>query len=102
MHDKGQGQFDDDGKLQHLDGAIFITVTSAVAGPHVRLMIGDSGRAFPPTCCRASTRNFGAGLGLPITRQIVEHGGTIAIESPPEGGATVTIWLPLLAQQAAA
>jgi len=28
--------------------------------------------------------------------------GTIAIESPPEGGTTVTIWLPRSAQQAAA
>ncbi len=86
-----------------------ITVASAVAGPHVRLTIGDSGPGIPADVLPRvfeplfTTRNFGAGLGLPITRQIIEqHGGTIAIESPPEGGATVTIWLPLLAQQAAA
>ncbi len=86
-----------------------ITVASAVAGPHVRLTIGDSGPGIPADVLPRvfeplfTTRNFGAGLGLPITRQIVEqHGGTIAIESPPEGGATVTIWLPRQAQQAAA
>jgi PAS domain S-box-containing protein len=86
-----------------------ITVVSVVAGPHVRLTIGDSGPGIPADVLPRvfeplfTTRNFGAGLGLPITRQIIEqHGGTIAIESPPEGGATVTIWLPRQAQQAAA
>ena len=86
-----------------------ITVTSAVVGPHVRLTIGDTGPGIPADVLRRvfeplfTTRNFGAGLGLPITRQIIEqHGGTIAIESPPEGGATVTILLPRQAQQAAA
>jgi PAS domain S-box-containing protein len=87
-----------------------ITVASAAAGPHVRLTIGDTGPGIPADVLPRvfeplfTTRNFGAGLGLPITRQIVEqHGGTIDIASPPEGGATVTVSLPrLLAQQAAA
>jgi PAS domain S-box-containing protein len=86
-----------------------IVVASVVAGPHVRLTIGDTGPGIPADVLPRvfeplfTTRNFGAGLGLPITRQIVEqHGGTIAIESPPTGGATVTIWLPRLAEQAAA
>ncbi|MGH6960967.1 MAG: two-component system sensor histidine kinase NtrB, partial [Dongiaceae bacterium] len=86
-----------------------IAVASAVARPHVRLTIGDTGPGIPADVLPRvfeplfTTRNFGAGLGLPITRQIVEqHGGTIAIESPAEGGATVTIWLPRRAQKAAA
>jgi signal transduction histidine kinase len=86
-----------------------ITVASAVAGPHVRLTIADTGPGIPADVLPRvfeplfTTRNFGAGLGLPITRQIVEqHGGTIAIASPPDGGTTVTIWLPRQAQQAAA
>jgi PAS domain S-box-containing protein len=86
-----------------------IMVASAVAGPHLRLTIGDTGPGIPADVLPRvfeplfTTRNFGAGLGLPITRQIIEqHGGTIEIASPPEGGTTVTIWLPLLAQQAAA
>jgi len=86
-----------------------ISVASAAAGPHVRLTIGDTGPGIPADVLPRvfeplfTTRNFGAGLGLPITRQIVEqHGGTIAIESPAHGGAMVTICLPLLAQQAAA
>ncbi|MGI2905220.1 hybrid sensor histidine kinase/response regulator [Tolypothrix sp. VBCCA 56010] len=45
------------------------------------------------------TRKFGGlGLGLAISRQIVEaHGGTIAAESPGiGGGATFTVRLPLM------
>jgi PAS domain S-box-containing protein len=86
-----------------------ITVSSTAVGPHVRLTIGDSGPGIPADVLPRvfeplfTTRNFGAGLGLPITRQIVEqHGGTISIESPPEGGTAVTILMPRLAQQAAA
>jgi PAS domain S-box-containing protein len=87
-----------------------ILVATAVAGPHVRLTISDTGPGITPDVLPRvfeplfTTRNFGAGLGLPITRQIVEqHGGTIDIASPPEGGATVTIWLPRqMTQQAAA
>jgi PAS domain S-box-containing protein len=86
-----------------------ITVASAPADPYVRLTIADSGPGIPADVLPRvfeplfTTRNFGAGLGLPITRQIVEqHGGTIEIDSPPEGGTTVTIWLPRLTHQAAA
>ena len=42
-------------------------------------------------------RQFGGlGLGLWITRQIVEaHGGRIAVGDTPGGGATFTVELPL-------
>ncbi len=37
----------------------------------------------------------GTGLGLTLVRQTVEaHGGTIAVEDTPGGGATFRIWLP--------
>ncbi|MBD0336425.1 MAG: PAS domain S-box protein [Cyanobacteria bacterium Co-bin13] len=50
----------------------------------------------------ATTRQFGGlGLGLAITRQIVEaHGGTVRAESPgEEQGATFTVKLPLAPAQ---
>ena len=37
----------------------------------------------------------GTGLGLPITRKIVEaHGGSIEVESPPDGGTEFRVVLP--------
>ncbi len=38
----------------------------------------------------------GTGLGLPISRQIIEHfGGRLWVESPPGHGATFVFELPL-------
>ena len=42
-------------------------------------------------------RRQGTGLGLPISRQIVEHyGGSIGVQSRPGQGATFHFTLPLL------
>ena len=42
-----------------------------------------------------STKKTGTGLGLPLCREIVEaHDGKLSLESNPEGGTTVTCWLP--------
>jgi two-component system sporulation sensor kinase A len=43
-----------------------------------------------------STKDTGLGLGLALTRKIVEdHGGSISLESVPERGTTARIILPL-------
>ena len=43
-----------------------------------------------------TTKTKGTGLGLAIVKKIVEeHGGHIAIENKPAGGARVSIVLPL-------
>ena len=49
-------------------------------------------KAFSPFC---STKADGTGLGLAISKRIVEeHGGTIAVENPPAGGARLRIRVP--------
>lgn len=45
----------------------------------------------------------GTGLGLPTARNIVEqHGGTLQLRNRKGGGVRTTVWLPLLAEAAAA
>lgn len=86
-----------------------ISVATKSDGSYLRLTISDTGPGIPADVLPRvfepmfTTRNFGVGLGLPITSQIVEqHGGKITITSPSAGGAEVTILLPLLDRQAAA
>jgi signal transduction histidine kinase len=46
-----------------------------------------------------TTKNQGTGLGLPISRQLLEqHGGSIAVKSRVGDGTTFTIALPVVAQ----
>jgi len=70
------------------------------------LLPGESERVFDPFFHAdrgAEERAPGAGLGLPVAKQIVEaHGGHIWIESPPKSqpqghvfsGAKVAFWVP--------
>jgi signal transduction histidine kinase len=45
----------------------------------------------------------GTGLGLPLTKRLVElHGGSFRLESEPGTGTTATVWLPQEAMRAAA
>jgi signal transduction histidine kinase len=52
-------------------------------------------RAFEPLF---TTKNFGAGLGLPIAREIMRnHNGTLTLANLSEGGVKATLTLPLAA-----
>ncbi|HSB72344.1 MAG TPA: ATP-binding protein [Candidatus Methylomirabilis sp.] len=79
----------------------------AEAGQAV-LAVSDAGPGIPPEDLSRVFERFyrasasrspdipGVGLGLAITRAIVEtHRGSIAVESPPGAGATFTVRLPL-------
>ena len=83
------------------------------AGDEVQLTVSDTGRGMtaeqlPHVCERfwqadaAGRQNKGLGLGLAITKQLVElHGGTIEVASDGPGrGSTFTIRLPLPAKAA--
>ncbi|MBX5484251.1 MAG: PAS domain S-box protein [Myxococcaceae bacterium] len=58
---------------------------------------GDQERIFGRFERAVSMRHFGGmGLGLYVTRQIVEaHGGTVTVRNLPEKGACFTVRLPL-------
>ncbi len=79
-----------------------ISVACASENGHARIMISDNGPGIPPHLQAKifeplfTTKNFGAGLGLSITRNLVtEHRGTIEVSSAAGKGTTFTITLPL-------
>jgi signal transduction histidine kinase len=88
------------------DGEIRVRLERVGTG--VRVSVRDEGPGIPAdaleTIFEAGTRLHhkqngqpatGAGLGLSITRDIVEaHGGSISVENNPDSGATFTILLP--------
>lgn len=80
---------------RHQDGHVMISVSDSGAGipreelPHIfgDFYRGRAGRSDEP----------GAGLGLAITRRILEaHGGTISAESTPGKGSMFVMTLPAL------
>lgn len=90
------------------DGArqVDIRIESSSAH-HASLVVEDSGPGVPAAdlekvfepfhTTRAATR--GMGLGLPITRGIIEeHGGEVRIENRAAGGVRLTLTLPLQEQ----
>jgi two-component system, LuxR family, sensor kinase FixL len=72
------------------------------AGPDAVLRVVDNGPGIAPDRLTevfepfATTKGSGMGLGLPISREIIEkHGGTIRVHSAPGEGATFTVQLPV-------
>jgi signal transduction histidine kinase/DNA-binding NarL/FixJ family response regulator len=63
----------------------------------IGIPLDDQERIFERFERAVSASNYGGlGLGLYITRQVVEaHGGTIAVHSAPAAGATFVVELPL-------
>jgi two-component system NtrC family sensor kinase len=71
----------------------------------IRLTFSDTGTGIEPKHLERifepfhSTRSEGLGLGLYISKKIVEqHDGRIEVENQPGNGAIFHIWLPLLSE----
>ncbi len=87
---------------QATDGTGQIRVNVTPNDALCRIAIADDGPGIPPEVRDRifepffTTKHRGTGLGLPTAKRIIErHGGTIAIECPPQGGTVVTIALPI-------
>jgi len=84
-----------------------ITLGAEVLLPHLHIWVEDTGRGIPIvmqerifepfiTGARGGDQAEGIGLGLCITRQLVQlHRGSISLESQPGQGSTFHIYLPL-------
>jgi PAS domain S-box-containing protein len=90
-----------------------VVIDTESDGTHARLTVRDEGIGIAPESLSrifgrferaVSERHYGGlGLGLYITRQIVEAlGGVVRVESTPGKGSTFTIELPLAPPQAEA
>ena len=81
-----------------------LTASAKVDEESIRIVISDTGTGISEEELpyvfdrfRKGSTSSGSGLGLTITRDLVEaHGGTIGIDSTPEVGTSVTVVLPLL------
>jgi signal transduction histidine kinase len=79
----------------------FVSAPPHPGRPHVRVTVADTGAGISPETLAQmfepffTTKNNGTGLGLPISRRIVqEHHGLITVESQPNKGTTFSIILP--------
>jgi signal transduction histidine kinase len=83
------------------EGGGMVAIEARGRGDDLELRVSDSGlgmdadtasHVFEPFFTRKAK---GIGLGLPVTKRIVEkHGGTIAAESVPGQGTTFVLTLP--------
>jgi two-component system, NtrC family, sensor histidine kinase KinB len=82
-----------------------ITVTATSRAGQVAISVADTGRGIPPEYLRRIFEPFtqvpgappgGAGLGLPISRRLIEaHGGQMTVQSEVGVGTTFTFTLPV-------
>ena len=77
------------------------SASSAEAGPLAKLAVQDTGKGILPENLSKifeplyTTKSKGIGLGLPVSKSLVEaNGGEITVTSRPGAGSTFTILLP--------
>ena len=87
--------------LEAMDRGGKLTITTKSDSSFVELVIEDSGKGIPEEnrghlyTPFFTTKSTGSGLGLPISKKIVEdHGGRIQFESGTQGGTRFSIFIP--------
>jgi two-component system OmpR family sensor kinase len=100
-----------DNALRHTEPAARIGVGSTMSNGEVRIWVRDSGPGIPPEQRQRIFERFArradgwgrpgsAGLGLAITRTIVEaHGGRVEVDSRSGEGSTFTLVLPAVSDE---
>lgn len=96
-------------KFTPKDGAVSLTAPKIIAGNKVEITIADTGvgmseeqlrtamQPFGQVNSKDNAKNEGTGLGIPISKSIIElHGGSFNISSAPGEGTKVTIRLPII------
>lgn len=103
--ERAAGARADSARSEATNGATpHIAVTTRRDGPAIHLFVDDSGPGLTPEALDhawdpfwTEGREDGTGLGLHVVRRIVEkHGGSVAAELSPFGGARFHVTLPAL------
>ena len=91
--------------MQPNGGTLSISFVYSLDAKRAGVTFQDSGPGIAPENLSKvfqplfTTKEFGLGLGLSISNDIVlRHGGSFTVESEPGQGAVFTVWLPLSAQ----
>ncbi len=78
-----------------------LSLSAKPLGDKIEIRVADTGEGLTPEECDRlftpyyTTKQHGTGLGLAIVQSVVaDHGGAIAVESRPGGGALFVITLP--------
>jgi DNA-binding response OmpR family regulator/two-component sensor histidine kinase len=89
-------------------GSVFVSLIVDKSGKSLRLQVTDTGSGIPSADLErifelfyqsTSTKGLGTGIGLALTREIVElHGGQIRAESEVGRGSTFVVVLPFVAE----
>jgi signal transduction histidine kinase len=96
--------------LRHTQPGTSVRVSAHALDPtHARIVVEDEGPGLPPEIRDRAFERFvrgggdggrGSGLGLAIVNAVAEgHGGTVAYEDRPEGGARFIVTLPTVPAQ---
>lgn len=96
-----------DNALEAMDGKGTLRVEAVRKGPNAQVTIADEGPGIAPDRIRSvlepfvTSKRTGMGLGIPVARDAVEaHEGRFALRSRLGEGTTVTMLLPLAADDA--
>jgi len=88
--------------MKEIDRTRELTISSRAGSEHVRVSVSDTGVGLPAEqpdqifTAFFTTKAHGTGMGLSISRSIVEsHGGRLWAEGNPSHGATFHVTLPV-------
>jgi PAS domain S-box-containing protein len=89
--------------IQSMPDGGSIEIGTEQLGQTIVVTVSDDGPGIPAEVMSKlfvpffTTRKAGSGLGMPVTRRIVEnHGGSISVESEKGRGTTVSITIPIV------